>query len=237
MTNYFKKLLYLAVITASFVVHADDAVSFFRAVRGDNGSGIKSMIAAGFDPNTKDPNGQTALFLALREPSPKAVDALLASPKVNIDARNAADETPLMMAALKNEVDYATRLIARGADINKTGWAPLHYAATSGNVQIIKLLLDKDAFINAESPNGTTPLMMAAMYGTTEAVQLLLDQGADPLMKNQLNMSAVDFANRASRPDAIQLIGDAAKAAEAKAASAPPTPAPVYEPLKSDDPK
>jgi ankyrin repeat protein len=225
MINYFKKLLYLVVIAASFSANADDAVSFFRAIPVDNASGVKSLIGHGFDPNTRDPRGQTGLLLAIREPSPKVIEVLLAAPKINVDQRNAADETPLMMAALKGQVDIAKRLIARDADVNKTGWTPLHYAATSGNIPIIKMLLDKDALINSESPNGTTPLMMAAMYGTTDAVKLLLDEGADPLMKNQQDMTAADFASRANRPDAIQLIGTAAQAAQAKAAQPPAAPA------------
>jgi len=225
MTNHFKKFIYPLVVAASFAAsmaaHADDAVSFFRAIPVDNASGIKSLIAGGFDPNTRDPRGQTGLLLAIREPSPKVIEVLLATPKVNVDQRNSADETPLMMAALKGQVDIAKRLIARDADVNKTGWTPLHYAATSGNIPIMKMLLDKDAFVNSESPNGTTPLMMAAMYGTTDAVKLLLDEGADPLMKNQQNMTPLDFATRANRPDAVQLISTAAQAAQAKAAAAP----------------
>ena len=84
-------------------------------------------------------------------------------------------------------------LIARGADVNKTGWAPLHYAASAGTPQhtaIIALLLENHAYIDATSPNGTTPLMMAAHYGSNDAVQLLLDEGADPTLKNQLGLSA-----------------------------------------------
>jgi ankyrin repeat protein len=119
-----------------------------------------------------------------------------------------------MLAALKGQQELVTRLIARDADVNKPGWAPLHYAATGGHVAIMKLLLENYAFIDAQSPNGTTPLMMAAMYGSTEAVKLLLAEGADTTMKNQLGMTAVDFATKANRPEAAQLI---AAAAEAKA--------------------
>ena len=91
--------------------------------------------------------------------------------------RNAKDESPLMMAALKGQQDLVTRLIARDADVNKPGWAPLHYAATGGHVAIMKLLLENHAFIDAQSPNGTTPLMMAAMYGSAAAVQAAARRG------------------------------------------------------------
>lgn len=201
-----KKFVYLLAVVASFSANADSFSDFFRAVRSDNASGVKSLLQRGFDPNTRDEKGQTGLLLALREPSPRVIDVLLASPKTNVEARNENDESPLMLAAIKGQRDMVQKLVARDADINKPGWTPLHYAASSGQVEIMKLLLDKYAFIDAQSPNGTTPLMMAAMYGSTASVKLLLDEGADIAMKNQQGMTAVDFAKRGNRPDAIQLL-------------------------------
>jgi ankyrin repeat protein len=104
--------------------------------------------------------------------------------------------------------------MARDADVNKTGWTPLHYAATGAQPQqpeIIALLLEHHAFIDAASPNGTTPLMMAAHYGTRESVLLLLQEGADPSLKNQLGLSAADFALRVSRKDIADLMARAVR--------------------------
>ncbi|CAN7448876.1 ankyrin repeat domain-containing protein [Variovorax sp. LjRoot84] len=212
MKIYFKKILYLSVFTATFVVHAGSFEDFFRAVRSDNASVVNELLNRGFDPNTPDEQGQTGLLIALREPSPKVIQALLDSPKTNVELRNAKDESPLMMAALRGQQDLVAKLIARDADVNKPGWAPLHYAATNGHVAVIKQLLDNYAFIDAQSPNGTTPLMMAAMYGSTAAVQLLLDEGADTQMKNEQGLTAIDFAQRANRPDAVRLLSTAVRA-------------------------
>jgi ankyrin repeat protein len=103
-------------------------------------------------------------------------------------------------------LDIAAKLIKKGADVNKTGWTPLHYAATKGQVEVIKLLLENYAYIDAESPNGSTPLMMASMYGSPQAVKLLLDEGADPLLKNQIGLTALQFAQRGNRPDSVELL-------------------------------
>ncbi|MDM0073477.1 ankyrin repeat domain-containing protein [Variovorax sp. J2P1-59] len=211
MINHFKKFLYLAVFAACFSASAGSFEDFFRAVRSDNASAVKNLLDRGFDPNTRDEKGQTGLLIAVREPSPKVIQVLLASPKTDVEARNEKDESPLMLAAIKGQQDLVTRLIERDADVNKPGWTPLHYAATNGHTAIMQQLLDKDAFIDAQSPNGSTPLMMAAMYGSTAAVKLLLDEGADPLMKNQLGMTATDFAQRANRPDAAQLLAAAVR--------------------------
>jgi ankyrin repeat protein len=78
----------------------------------------------------------------------------------------------------------------------------------------MQMLLDRSAYIDAESPNGTTPLMMAAMYGTPEAARFLLEAGADPTLKNQLRLTAADFANRAGRPDLGRELAQAARAFE-----------------------
>ena len=205
-----KKFLCVVALVASFSASADSFSDFFRAVRSDNAGGVRSLLQRGFDPNTRDEKGQTGLLLALREPSPRVIDVLLASPKTNVEARNENDESPLMLAAIRGQRDLVQKLIARDADVNKPGWTPLHYAASStastGQVEIMKLLLDKYAFIDAQSPNGTTPLMMAAMYGTTASVKLLLDEGADTAMKNQQGMTALDFAQRGNRPDAVELL-------------------------------
>lgn len=206
-----KKICYLFVfLVISCATSAGSYDDFFRAVISDNAGAVQRLIDRGFDPNTLDDKKQTGLILALREPSPRVAKVLIASPKTDVNALNGSDESALMMAALKGQKEFVEQLLARDAAVNKTGWSPLHYAATSGQVPIMKELLDKYAFIDAQSPNGTTPLMMAAMYGSTDAVKLLLAEGADITMKNQLGMTALDFARRGSRPDAIELLTAAA---------------------------
>ena len=71
---------------------------------------------------------------------------------------------------------------------------------------MMRLLIESSAYIDAESPNGTTPLMMAAYYGTPQAVKLLLEEGADPLLKNKLGLSAMDFAMQTSHKDSQDYI-------------------------------
>ncbi|WP_369907777.1 ankyrin repeat domain-containing protein [Limnohabitans sp. Jir72] len=172
----------------------------------DDLQAVQALLQRGFDPNTLDERGQSALVLALQAPSPKVAEALIRLAQTQIELRNDKDESPLMLAALRGQKSLVELLIWRDADVNKTGWTPLHYAASGGHAGIAQLLLDHSAYIDAESPNGTTPLMMAAMYGTPEVVQLLLAQGADRDLKNLLGMTALDFAKQASRKDAMLLL-------------------------------
>lgn len=201
-----KKAVYLFVFAGLSVAHAGSYEDFFSAVRQDNASKVQELLKRGFDANTTDSKGHGALYLALAEPSPKVAHVLIDWPKTNVNKLNRKGESPLMMAAIKGYPELAQKLIARDADVNKTGWTPLHYAASSGQLLIIAMLIESNAYIDAESPNGTTPLMMAAMYGSAAAVKFLLQEGADPQIKNQLGLNALQFAQQAKRQDVAEAI-------------------------------
>jgi ankyrin repeat protein len=216
MRIWLKTLVYLFVLIGFSVAKAGSYDDFFRAIKEDNAKTVSSLLGRGFDPNTLSPNRVHGLYTALQEGSLKVAEVLIDWPKTNVEWRTPQDESPLMMAALKGHTELARKLIARGADVNKPGWAPLHYAATSGHLKIMEMLLEEHAFIDAQSPNGTTPLMMAAHYGTSAAVKLLLEAGADTQMKNELGLTAVDFARRANRPDAAEMILAAVRSTQPK---------------------
>jgi len=67
------------------------------------------------------------------------------------------------------------------------------------DAQIVRLLLDKGAKIDARSPNGNTPLMMAARYGTEQSVALLLASKADIEARNDRGLDAAAFARASGR--------------------------------------
>ncbi len=204
--HHIKKIIYLIVLLGFSSVHSGSYDDFFDAIKQDNPAKLTSLLQRGFDPNTVDPAGVPGLMLAVKLESLKAAETLIRWPQTKAEVRNAADESPLMLAALAGDARLCRMLIEKDADVNKPGWTPLHYAATKGHLAVMTMLLDENAYIDAASPNGTTPLMMAAHYGTPSAVKLLLEAGADPMLKNDLGLSALDFANKANREDSAQII-------------------------------
>jgi hypothetical protein len=207
---FHKKILAWAVVALlSAGAAAGSFDDFFSAAQTDNGSAMVNLAFRGFDLNTRDAKGESGLLIALRQGSLKVADFLLQQNVVDVEARNQAGESPLMMAAIKGQLPQARRLIERRAAVNKPGWTPLHYAVSNPDkvsVEVARLLLRHFAYIDAESPNKTTPLMMAARYGTDAAVKLLLEEGADPLLRNEQGLSAIDFARAATRLAAVELI-------------------------------
>jgi len=94
-------------------------------------------------------------------------------------------DTPLTQAAARNDVAALRHLLADGhkADERGDSWTPLIWAARSGSVDAINVLLDSDADINLAGSTGdnwdATPLQHAILQRQSAAVRLLLDRGAD----------------------------------------------------------
>ncbi len=178
---------------------------FISAVKRGDAVEVASWIKRGMDPNTLDPNGMPVLHLAARDGSLDAVKVILAA-GANIDRRNTAGESALMLAAIQGHKEVVNFLIQKEAQVNHPGWTPLIYAATTGKTDIIKILLDNHAYIDSSSPNGLTSLMMAVRGGHTAAVKLLIDEDADVTVKNDVGETALDWAERSKNTEMIRLI-------------------------------
>jgi uncharacterized protein len=203
--HYLKFLSYLFLLLAFSVARAGAYEDFFKSVINDDARSVESLLARGFDPNSRDEKGQNLLYLSQREGAFKVAQVLIEHPQLRIDLPNNAGETALMMAALRDQDAWVARLLDKGARIegavdgDRPGWTPLHYAAAAPGAKSLVLLLARGARVDARSPNGTTPLMMAAQYGPEDAVVALLKQGADVRLRNDLDLGAADFAQRGGR--------------------------------------
>ena len=202
----FKIFLYLYVLIGFSISKAGAFDDFFKAIVFDQVPVVGNLIYRGMDPNTPTEKGEPALVFAVRSGAPKTVAYLLKQPGIQIDATNMADETALMLAANANDLASANLLIEAGASVNRPKWTPLHYAASKGYTGMMRLLIENDAYVDAESPNGTTPLMMAAYYASPNAVKLMLEEGADPLLKNQDGQTALDMALVKDKKLSVQYI-------------------------------
>ena len=212
----FKILIYLYVFIGFSISKAGAFDDFFKAIVFDQVPVLGNLIYRGMDPNTPTEKGEPALVFAVRSGAPKTVAFLLKQAGIQTDATNTADETALMLAANANDLASANLLIEAGASVNRPNWTPLHYAASKGHTEMMRLLIENDAYIDAESPNGTTPLMMAAYYATPKAVKLMLEEGADPTLQNKDGQTALDMALSKDKKLSAQYIRVFLDALEAK---------------------
>lgn len=199
MKYWIRLAIYTFVSLMFSSVMAGAYEDFFQAVNRDDDRTVAQLAARGFDVNSRDPKGQTALHLALRDASTRVAEALWKSPPLDVNAANAHGETPLMFAALRGQLDWAERLLGRGARVHQDGWSPIHYAATGPDVRVVRLLLDRGAPLEPRSPLGHTPLMMAARWGSEASVELLLARGANPRLVNDDKLDAIDLARLSGR--------------------------------------
>lgn len=172
------------------------ASEFWNAVQRDDVDAVQTYLLRGDDTNARHPQLGPAIVVAARESAWKTLTLLAGLTGTRVDAPNRLNETALMLAALRGNLDAVKLLVKRGAEVNRPGWTPLHYAATGGSVEVIRFLLDQDAYIDAQSPNLSTPLMMAARQKHPDAVRVLVQAGADPTAHNQNGLDAADYLQR-----------------------------------------
>lgn len=68
-------------------------------------------------------------------------------------------------------------------------WTPLHHAACAGHVEIVHVLLEAGAAVDAPALNGATPLMRAIQSSRPSCVDVLLKAGADVNAENKIGVS------------------------------------------------
>lgn len=197
--QHLRKIFYLIVIICFSSASAGSYDDFFRAIRADDPRTLSALFARGFDPNTVDPEGRSPLSLAFHYEAYAAALALVQHPDFHFDHPNAAGETPLMLAALRGQLELSRALLVRGARLDRPGWTPLHYAAAGSQPLLVQWLIGHGAPLDARAPNGNTPLMMAARYGSEAGAQALLHAGADPRLRNHDGLTAADFARSVHR--------------------------------------
>ncbi|XP_024080647.1 ankyrin repeat domain-containing protein 17-like isoform X3 [Cimex lectularius] len=92
-------------------------------------------------------------------------------------------ESLLSLACSAGYYELAQVLLAMHANVEDRGikgdCTPLMEAASSGYVDIVRLLIHHGADVNAQSSSGNTPLMYACAGGHLDAVRVLLDAGAN----------------------------------------------------------
>ena len=173
------------------------------AVKRQDVSTIRGLLAQGADVNAPEPDGTTALHWAAQHGNAQIVDALLAAGG-NVHATNRYGIQPLLLACEAGQVAIVGRLLGAGADANIAtpgGQTALMTAARTGKAEAVKLLLTRGAAVDAAEPlRGQTALMWAAVEGHVEAIDALIAGGADIRATSRGPQKPIDLLDHYAKP-------------------------------------
>jgi ankyrin repeat protein len=136
--------------------------------------------------------------------------------------------TPLHTAAWQGDVAAIRELVKNGADVNVTddaGATPLYWAARGGHRMgphqckgeaanrpaVIATLIELGANPNVQDrrpqgfgrASGWTPLVVALHHKQFKSAAVLLEKGADPNIRSDQGMSAMDMARAEGAPKGL----------------------------------
>ena len=136
---------------------------------------VELLIDAGADVNAVSDMGMTPIELA--GSLQNIYDVLLAAGARTVSGeippRPEVAVPPLMLAIITNQIDQIRMLIEGGEDLewrNENGGTHLFFAVAMGNSEIVQLLLEYGAEVNAVNDDGQTPYDLAL----TEEIQTIL---------------------------------------------------------------
>ncbi len=176
-----------------------------EAVEAANVKLVKMLLRAGANVNLANADDQTPLMLAAHIGSMDIVK-LLVRHGANVNARERwHGQTALMWAAAQGYADVTEYLVRHGAEVNthedfndwldkatqvtsepraqyrpEGGLTPLLYAARSGCMGCVQVLVKRGANVNEPTREGFTPLITALDNRHYDIAQYLLQHGANP---------------------------------------------------------
>lgn len=176
-------------------------VPLVRAVQTGDLRTVKARLKAeNADPNSSEQYSPLEpIYFAAKKGFSDIIDLLYHHPKFDNHTLDGA----IAAAEVAEQIEIAEKLrdLQTINSLDEKGYAKLHLAVESGNIEEIKKLLAKGANVNLMSPDGY-PLTIAAKKNNVAMLALLLEKRADPNLDFE-KMSALEYATTL---DAIKIL-------------------------------
>lgn len=175
-----------------------DAVRLIRAFFVSIDEGLELLAKEPHLIKSRDGLGETPLHYLSVENQLEAVRALTKC-GAEVNTVSACGGTPLSEAASLGYMEIVRFLLSAGAQLHVPGQTEpvLHEAVRSKKAEMVRLLVEAGADVNAVSDLGETPLHLAADSDEClEIVQVLVTAGADPKAKCVFDETPLAAARR-----------------------------------------
>uniref|UniRef100_A0A8C3AJY5 Ankyrin 3 n=1 Tax=Cyclopterus lumpus TaxID=8103 RepID=A0A8C3AJY5_CYCLU len=86
--------------------------------------------------------------------------------------------SPIHLRSTGGSVDLVSLLLTKNANVNMSGLTPLHFAAQEDKVNVAEVLLNHGADVDPQTKMGYTPLHVACHYGNAKMANFLLQNHA-----------------------------------------------------------
>lgn len=116
-------------------------------------------------------------------------------------------EDPEILERLLSDPEIGDALIHRR---DEAGMTLMHWACDRGRADLVRVLLDHGADLDATDSGGLAPLHYAAMCSQVDCVSLMVESGADAELKDDNGDTAADLAD--GDPDVLAALSGTFKA-------------------------
>lgn len=186
---------------------------FFEAVRSESVVTIQKMIADGFDIETRDDQGRTALLLATQLNEIEIAKALIKA-EADVNAKDNIEDSPFLYAGAEGRLEILRMTLKHGADltsVNRYGGTALIPAAHHGHVETVRELLKTDIDIDHVNNLGWTALLETVILGNggstyIEIARLLIEAGADVTISDNQGVTPLQHARARGYHEIARLI-------------------------------
>ena len=148
---------------------------------GDRRPFVRLLLENRADSNVRDTSGCTPMHYASQAGNIGCMQELLAA-GARYNEPDDKRHNPLHIACHNNQASIVALLLNQPNievdPIDQDNATPLHIVSSRGHLEIVKLLIGKNALVNARTKNQSTPFYLACQEGHVDVARYLFENGA-----------------------------------------------------------
>jgi len=195
MQNIPRTVILVLLALFALPLHAGpNDYKLLNAAKAGDLTQVKALVSASdVDINVIDSFQSSPLMMAVDNRHLAVAEYLLQN-GADIHLDNKYGYTPLMQAVMRNDAKMVSMLLDKGAKIDQknfyTELTSLMMAVDNGSMEMVELLIARQANLNLQDGRGRSALMHATAARQAKIAQRLTQAGADATLKDKQGQTA-----------------------------------------------